>query len=208
MIRGVYLVAGPQTTAGRSPVDVIRSALQGGVSAVQWRWKHLALAPQWPEMLAARDLCRAAGVSFLVNDRVDVALALEADGAHVGMDDLPAVHARRLLPHGILGVSASSAAQVELALSAHPDYLGIGPIFPTGSKSDAGPALGLDFIRVCREMTDLPLVAIGGITLENVQSVARAGADAAAVISAICGAPDPGKAARDLCQAFVGTGVR
>jgi thiamine-phosphate diphosphorylase len=211
MIRGVYLVLEPDQTAGRSAPEVAAAALRGGVRAVQWRQKAGSIAAWWPAILAVRDLCREASagpVPFLINDRVDVALAVDADGAHVGQDDLPAAAARQLLGGRIVGVSAGSMAEVRAAERAGADYLGVGPIFATASKADAGSALGLEFLREVRKATELPLVAIGGITAENAASVQTAGADAVAVISTICGAPDIEAATRSLVEQLEGAVIR
>jgi thiamine-phosphate pyrophosphorylase len=211
MIRGVYLVLDPDQTAGRSAPEVAAAALRGGVRAVQWRQKVGSIAAWWPSILEVRDLCRQVSggpIPFLINDRVDVALAVDADGAHVGQDDLPATAARQLLGGRIVGVSAGSMAEVRAAERAGADYLGVGPIFATASKMDAGSALGLDFLREVHSATELPLVAIGGITVENVASVQTAGADAVAVISAICGAPDVEMATRSLVEQVEGAVIR
>ncbi|GAC1405680.1 MAG: thiamine phosphate synthase [Chloroflexota bacterium] len=204
MIRGVYLVADPDHTAGRSVVEIVDAALRGGSSVVQWRQKSGSIAAQWEELLAVRDLCRAAGVPLVINDRIDVALAIGANGVHVGQQDLPAGEVRRIFPEGELGISVSSPAEVVQALQMSPTYLGVGPVFPTISKNDTGPIGGIEFIRTCRTMTDLPLIAIGGITVETAQSVMSAGADGIAVISAICSAPDPEAAARRLVESLEG----
>ncbi len=204
MIRGVYLVLDPAQTYGRLPVDVAEASLRAGALVIQWRQKTGSLAERWSEILAVRDLCRRHGVPFLINDRVDVALAVQAAGAHVGQDDLPVAAARQLIPGKLLGVSVSGLSEISAAEAAGADYLGIGPIFPTPSKSDALPAVGLDVLYRARLVTALPIVAIGGITLENAGRVKEAGADAVAVISAICGAPDLVAATRALTGVFEG----
>ncbi|MBV9278476.1 MAG: thiamine phosphate synthase [Chloroflexi bacterium] len=200
MIRAVYLVLDPDQAAGRPASRIALGALRGGVQAVQWRQKTGSLAAIWSELLRVRDLCRAHRVPFLVDDRVDVALGVDADGAHLGQDDLPAEVARKLLQDRLLGVSITALEQVGPAERAGADYLGVGPIFPTGSKPDAVGPLGLDFLRAVRLATELPLVAIGGISAENVARVREAGADAAAVLSAVCGAADVEAAARALVE--------
>src|SRR5579859_1812661 len=144
MIQGAYLVLDPAQTRERPAPEVARAALRSGVSAIQWRQKGGSLAERWPDILRVRDLCREHGAPFVINDRVDVALAVEADGVHVGQDDLPATEARRLIPHGLLGVSITSLDQVKAAKRAGADYLGVGPIFTTASKMDAAPPAGLD----------------------------------------------------------------
>ena len=138
---------------------------------------------------------REVGVCFIVNDRLDLALAVEADGLHVGQDDLPARSARRLLPARILGVSSHSLPQAVEARASGADYVAIGSIFPTSTKAEVH-LVGIEAIRLLRSRVRQPLIAIGGITLENVASVIHAGADGVAVISAVCGAEDPAGATR------------
>jgi thiamine-phosphate pyrophosphorylase len=208
VIRGVYLILDPDQTGMRSAIEIAQAALHGGASAIQWRQKTGSIAARWLEILAVRDLCSRHAVPFLVNDRVDVALAVHADGAHVGQDDLPAEVARQLIPGKLLGVSVSRPAEIPAAEAAGADYLGAGPIFPTPSKPDAAPAVGLGILQEMRLATTLPLVAIGGITPENAAQVKAAGADAIAVISAICGAVDVEAATRSLAKAFEGVTVR
>jgi thiamine-phosphate pyrophosphorylase len=165
---------------------------------VQLREKSLAPVELFPLARKLRGRCREAGCVFIVNDRVDLALAVEADGVHVGQDDLPAREARRLLRPGMmLGVSTHDEDQARRARDDGADYLAVGSMFPTGSKQGfqlVGPGL---LARVRAEIA-VPLVAIGGITQDNVGEVLRAGADAVAVISAVCAAPDPAGAARSF----------
>lgn len=203
MIQGVYLVLDPAQTREQPAPEVARAALRGGVAALQWRQKAGSLARQWSDILQVRDLCREYGVPFLIDDRVDVALAVEADGAHVGQDDLPAAMVRRLIGNRILGVSISSIEQVKEAEQAGADYLGVGPVFSTVSKADAAPPGGLLLVCRTRQMSQLPIVAIGGIDSTNAGEVRAAGADAVAVISAICRAPDVETATRSLVERFL-----
>jgi len=150
-----------------------------------------------------RALTRAHGGLLIVNDRVDVALAIDADGAHVGQDDLPAREARRLLgPDRLLGVSARTVEEAVRAAGEGADYIGFGPVFPTATKGDAGPPRGLeDLRRACRAVT-VPIVAIGGITSDNVGDVLVAGAAGVAVIAAVVTAPDMAAATRTLREAI------
>ncbi len=200
MIRGVYLILDPEQTAGRTAVAVAEAAIRGGVQAIQWRQKGGSLRACWTEIEQVRDLCQERGVRFLINDRMDVALAVGADGVHLGQDDLPLSTARQLLPNGIIGISVSNVAQAEPAVSGGADYLGIGPIYSTRSKVDAAAPLGPEAVTEIRNRTALPLVAIGGITVENAPAVRDAGADTLAVIAAIAGAPDMEAAARQLVR--------
>lgn len=181
---------------------LLDAVLAGGCRVVQLREKHLPPVELYP---LARELgrrCREAGCLFIVNDRVDLALAVNADGVHVGQDDLPAREARKLLRPGmLLGVSTHDEDQARRARADGADYVAVGSMFPTGSKPGfrlVGPEL---LKRVRAEIT-VPLVAIGGITVDNVAEVIRAGADAVAVISAVCAAPDPAAAARKFLEAI------
>lgn len=196
----LYLVADPEHCRGDLSTAV-ESALRGGVTMVQLRAKHLSdletlnLAGQ----LCA--LCRNADVPFLVNDRVDIALAANADGVHLGVDDLPLETARELGGSTfVIGYSPESADQVRSAKARGADYLGIGPVFGTQTKGDAGDVLGLPEFTNRIRLGGLPSVGIGGITADNVRSVIEAGADGVAVVSAILGAEDPESAARQLSR--------
>ena len=162
----------------------------------------MPLSDLYPVARALRRRCRDAGCLFIVNDRVDLALALEADGVHVGQDDLPAREARRLLRAGmILGVSTHDLSQARRARDDGADYVAVGSMFPTGSKPGFR-LVGPELVRRVRPEIPVPLVAIGGITMDNVTEVIRAGADAVAVISAVCAAPDPSAAARGFLEAI------
>lgn len=207
-MRGLYLILDVEAAAGRSPSSLAEAALCGGVDAIQWRQKTGSWTHMWPELLRTRDLCRRHDVPFLVNDRVDVALAVEADGVHLGQDDLPAQVARDFVGHRILGISITDPDQVHPAVEAGADYLGVGPIFPTASKPDAAPPGGVEMLGHVRRLTDLPLVAIGGITAGNVGRVMEAGADAVAVVSAICSAADVEDATRTLVTRIEGVLIR
>lgn len=181
--------------------DRVLAAVRGGATAVQLREKH---APDGPVLAAARALRRLlpGGVALTVNDRVDVALACGADGVHVGQDDLPAADARRLMgPGPWIGVSVETPAEARAAEEAGADYLGVGPVFATASKADAGPAQGPRLVERIRAVTRLPIVAIGGITPDNAGEAIRAGADGVAAIAAVLGAADPRTAAARLREA-------
>lgn len=198
---GLYLVTDDrQTPAERR--HVVEAALRAGVRVVQLRDKHSlggALLREAEDLLA---LCQAHGALLIVNDRVDVALAAGAHGVHVGQDDLPYAAVRRLVPPAMLvGVSASTVAEAAAADRAGADYVGFGAMFPTATKSDAeyaGPARLREVLATVR----CPVVAIGGITLENLPQVLAAGARLVAVVSAVSMASDPYEAARALLQAM------
>jgi thiamine-phosphate pyrophosphorylase len=150
-----------------------------------------------------RTLTRKRGVLLIVNDRVDVALAVDADGAHVGQEDMPASMARHILgTNRILGVSVSNHQEAEAAIAAGADYLGISPIFPSLAKSDAGPATGIELLTTLAAHHHIPLIAIGGITAQNATEIMQAGADGIAVITAVVHAEDITMAASQLRQAI------
>ena len=201
---GVYVITDSRLAGPRGNLEVVRAAIAGGADAIQLREKCMPGAKLYELGLALRRITREAGVLYIVNDRIDLALAVEADGVHVGQDDLPAAIARRLMgPGKVVGVSAATVADAVRALHDGADYLGIGPIYPTGTKADAGEAVGLSVVREIRAASHLPVVGIGGISAGNVEAVIRAGADGVAVISAIVGAPDPREATRAIREAVL-----
>ncbi|HHP50956.1 MAG TPA: thiamine phosphate synthase [Moorella mulderi] len=195
----LYVIITTQWGRGRETLELVRQALQGGATVIQLREKD------WPGRRLVevgqkiRELTWEAGALFIVNDRIDVALAVEADGAHVGQEDIPPSLARKILgKHKILGVSAGTVEEASEAWRDGADYLGVGSIFPTLTKKDAGEPIGLEGLRAIRRAVPLPLVAIGGIKQENVEEVIRAGADGVAVISAVLAAEDVKEAASRL----------
>lgn len=188
---------------GRDLLTVARAALDGGATVLQLRNKTASTRTLVEEGVALRALTHERGALLIVNDRIDVALAIDADGAHVGQDDMPAALARQLLgPERILGVSAGNQQEAAEAVLAGADYLGVGPIYATGSKADAGPAVGTALLQELATRHSLPLVAIGGITAENVSAVIHAGATGVAVISAVVSADDIAGAAWHLLAAI------
>lgn len=199
----LYLVAGRDAVGGRPLEAVVEAAVRGGVTLVQLREKSMADGALID--LARRLKARLApfGVPLIVNDRADVARAAGADGVHLGVDDVAAAHAREILgPAGIVGVSAGTDAEAALIDPAQADYAGVGSVYPTATKPDAGPAIGLDGLRALRRKIPLPIVAIGGIGAGNAAEVMATGVAGIAVVSAICGAPDPQAAARALRRAI------
>ncbi|MFN8485496.1 MAG: thiamine phosphate synthase [Anaerolineae bacterium] len=184
---------------GRSDLDIARAAIAGGATVVQLRQKHGSTREMALLGHALRRLTREAGVTFIVNDRLDVALAVDADGVHVGQDDLPADAARALLgPGRLLGVSAATPDEARAAHAAGADYLGVGAVYATGSKADAGAPIGLDGLALVAQSTPLPVVAIGGIGPGRAAPCIAHGAAGVAVISAIVSQDDPQAAARRL----------
>jgi thiamine-phosphate pyrophosphorylase len=195
----VYFITDPALCAPRGVAETTRLAVVGGASLVQLRDPAATTRKLVEEARALVALLRPRGVKLIVNDRVDVALAAGADGVHVGQSDMAAADARGLIgPDRILGLSITALADLERSDLAPVDYLGVGPIFATGTKADAAPPMGLAGLAAVRARTGMPIVAIGGIGTANAADVIRAGADGVAVVSAIAGAVDPQAAAATL----------
>ena len=204
----LYVITDEKVSRGRSHVQVAEAAIAGGADVLQLRDKEASGARLYRVALQLRKLTREAKVPFIVNDRLDIALAADADGVHVGQADLPASVVRELMgPGRILGVSVDTAEEAIRAEKDGADYLGVGPVFEAReTKPDAGEPLGVDRIARIRRNCRLPIVAIGGIDAENALKVREAGADAAAVISAIVSADDISQATRRLKLILEGTG--
>jgi len=196
----LYVITDERVSRGRSHLQVAEAAILGGADVLQLRDKESSSGRLFQVAMQLRKLTREAKVPLIVNDRLDIALAADADGVHVGQADLPASVARGIMGPGmILGVSAETVAEAMAAQEDGADYLGVGPVFEArGTKPDAGLPLGLDLIAEIRRRCRLPIVAIGGINAENARKVREAGADAAAVISAVASADDIARAARRL----------
>ena len=191
----LYVVLDRAATGGRDLAEILDAALAGGARLIQLREKEWPSGRVLPLAERLRARCRAAGATFIVNDRVDLAVAVGADGVHVGQDDLPARAARPLLRPGmILGVSTHSVEQARAAQADGADYIAVGSMFPTRSKAGF-ELVGPDLLRKLRGEIRVPLIGIGGITHANVGEVIAAGADGVAVISAVCAAEDPRAAA-------------
>ena len=205
----VYLVTGESLSAGRTSREIVEQAIAGGVGVVQLREKERTVRDRYEMGTAIRELCRDHGVTFVVNDRVDLAQALDADGVHLGDDDLPVPVARDLLGgDAVIGRSVSTVDAARAAEDAGADYLGVGTIYRTQSKDDIPEeehGVGPERVAAVAEAVDIPLVGIGGITADNAAEVARAGADGVAVITAITRAEDPKAATAALAEA-VGQG--
>lgn len=188
---GLYVILDP-SVCPRQPLDeVLKLAATGGAKVFQYRNKTASMKEAYAEALALRKVAQELGMLFIVNDRCDLALAVDADGVHLGQGDLPLHLARQVMGSDkLIGVSTHNPEQVRTATEGGPDYLGFGPIFKPGSKTDHDPIVGLAGLKAVRPLTPLPIFAIGGITLERVEDVISAGANGVAVISAILQAPD------------------
>jgi thiamine-phosphate pyrophosphorylase len=204
----LYVILDRSVARGRTLPELLEAVLAGGCRMVQLREKAMPLSELFPVAEVLRRRSREAGALFIVNDRADLALALDADGLHLGQDDLPGAAGRRLLRPGmILGVSTHDAGQARRALADGADYIAVGSMFPTGTKPGF-QLVGPDLIRRVRPEIAIPLVAIGGITEDNCEEVVSAGADAVAVISAVCAAADPETATRRFLERLAGAASR
>ncbi len=194
----LYAVTDSSRLPGVSLAQQVEGVLKGGATMVQLREKHLSREQFRAEALEIKAICQRYGVPFLINDDVDLALEVDADGVHVGQEDMEAGRARRRLgPDKIIGVSAHNVAEALRAQAAGADYLGAGAVFPTGTKGNV-TALAYETLRdICRSV-DIPVVAIGGIGPDNLPTLAGSGIRGVAVVSALFAQPDPEGAARRL----------
>lgn len=203
---GLYFVMGTPNVQNMEPLAVLEAALRGGATCFQLREKGEGALTGDALLGFARKcqaLCRLYRVPFIVNDDVDLALAINADGVHVGQDDEQADHVRkRIGPDKWLGVSTHNEAEVRVAQSIGADYIGLGPIYPTATKKDASEVVGTTLVNEIRTLfPDMPMVAIGGISLGTTPSILQAGADGVAIVSAIASADNPQKAAKSISKA-------
>lgn len=200
-LKGLYVILDARAAGGRSLLAVLQEAVAAGATLFQYRDKASPAGAVYRQAVRLRQAAAAAGATFLVNDRCDLALAVEADGVHLGQQDLPLSYARALLgPEKIIGVSTHRPAEVHAATEGGADYLGFGPIFPTGTKPDHEPVVGIEGLQAIRPLTHLPIFAIGGITPDSVEAVIRAGADGVAVLSGVVAAPDVADAVRAFME--------
>lgn len=198
-MKGLYLVTDRDLCLGRFLESIVLDAVQGGVSIVQLREKHASTRFFIEEAQRIKEQLAPYQVPLIINDRVDVALAVEADGVHIGQEDMPYPLVRQLMgPDAIIGLSVETVEQVLEAEHYDVDYLGVSPIFATPTKTDTRGAWGIDGLAHVRRLSRHALVAIGGLNATNAEAVMRAGADSLAVVSAICSAPTPRLAAETL----------
>jgi thiamine-phosphate pyrophosphorylase len=207
-LAGLYVIIDIAFLSGRSIARVAMETIQGGAKVIQLRDKERPTRESLISAIELRDICAQHNILFIINDSLEVALASDADGLHVGQDDLPVNVARRLLPADkILGCSVRTLDEAKRAMVEGADYLGVGAIYPTATKQTE-EVVGPDRLKEIRRALDLPLVAIGGINQTNLKTVMKAGADAAAVISAVMGAGDVEKATRQLVEIIGGEHVK
>jgi thiamine-phosphate pyrophosphorylase len=199
----LYAIIDPTRAGGRLPAEVARQLSSAGVRLIQFRDKQASSRELYDACRELKELLRASACRLIVNDRADVARAVDADGVHLGQEDLPVERARRVLAAGQwIGCSTHSPGQVVEADRCSADYIAFGPVFPTTGKENPDPVVGLEGLRQARRLTAKPLVAIGGITLQNALEVLAAGADSVAVIGDILNAPDIRERAREFLSAL------
>ena len=187
----LYIITDESLVPGLSHVMIATDALSGGATVIQLRDKDKSGGELYAIAKEIKTLCSEYDALFIVNDRLDIALAAGADGVHLGQDDLPLLAARSLAPRPfIIGISAGTVEEAIRAEQEGADYIGVGPVYPTGTKPDAGPPVGLSLIREISQAVTVPVVGIGGINLSNTGAVIEAGADGVAVISAVICSPD------------------
>jgi thiamine-phosphate pyrophosphorylase len=199
----LYLVTDRGLARGRPTLEIVRAAVRGGVTCVQLREKTCSTREFIAEALKVKAFLESSGVPLIINDRVDVALAVGADGVHLGQSDMPLSTARSLVGDAmVIGISVESIADAVEAQAGGADYLGVSPVFATPTKTDTAAPLGLAGLTAIRAAVQLPLVAIGGLNDRNAAETIRSGADGIAVVSAIVAAQDPEQAARNLKTAI------
>ena len=196
----IYLVTDDGCLQGRALIDCVREALEGGVTLVQYRAKTASSAEMYNEALQLKALCDSFNVPLIINDRLDIAMAVGAAGVHLGQDDLPCAAARRILGEDyLIGVSAHNPAEAKSALQSSADYLGCGAVFGTATKADV-KKLGTDGLAAICKAKGLPVVGIGGVTADNYREVRAAGADGAAIVSGILAQPDISATVRAIAK--------
>jgi thiamine-phosphate pyrophosphorylase len=200
----LYIVTDRKASRGRDHMSMVRAALDGGADVIQLRDKDLSGRDLYALAREMASLVHASRARFIVNDRLDIALAAGADGVHLGQYDLPVAAARSLSPPSfIIGVSVGSVEEALAAERDGADYIALSPVFSTPTKDDAGPGHGLEVLREIKAAVKLPVIAIGGVNAGNVTEVVGAGADGVAVISAVLGADDVEAAARSMRELVI-----
>ncbi|MCX7993234.1 MAG: thiamine phosphate synthase [Fimbriimonadales bacterium] len=204
-LTGLYVITEPVL---RDPIEGARLVLEGGARIIQLRDKQATTRQLVEAGLKLRELTRRHGAILIVNDRLDVALAIGADGVHLGQDDMPVPLARKIAGENFLiGVSVETVEEARQAEAEGAHYLGVGPMFATATKPDAGAPVGPERLRAIKQAVSIPVFGIGGITLENALAVLKAGADGICVISAIMGAADPQEATRQFAAMLAEGGI-
>ncbi len=200
----LYLVTDRGLSRGRSTLEIVSAAVRGGATVVQLREKDCSTREFIEQALTVKDFLKTCNVPLIINDRVDVAQAVKADGVHLGQTDMPLEMAKGILGDTmIIGISAESVKDAIAAEKGGAAYLGVSPVYATPTKTDTAPPLGLEGLRTIRRAVKLPLVGIGGLSRDNAAEAIRSGADGVAVVSAIVSADDPETAAKGLKQVII-----
>ncbi|WP_139993737.1 thiamine phosphate synthase [Paenibacillus paridis] len=195
----LYAITGEQFHPGRGLVEVMEEAILGGVDIIQLRDKSGDKAAILEKARALRELTRKYGVTFIVNDYIDIAMEVDADGIHLGQGDVPLLEARKLVGTKIIGISTHAIEEALLAQEQGADYIGVGPIYPTATKVDVVDPVTIAYVREVVQEVNIPFVAIGGIKLHNVDEVIQAGATRICAVSEIVGSAD----VKGTCEAFI-----
>jgi thiamine-phosphate pyrophosphorylase len=203
---GIYAITAEKFSRGRDNVSVAEKMIAGGVGIIQYREKHdqKSFRSMYAECLAIRQLTRQSGIPFIVNDYVELAVLVDADGVHVGQDDLPVAAVRQIVGDKIIGLSTHGPDQARAALEAGADYIGAGPIFATQTKDDVCDPVGLNYLEHVLDRIPLPAVAIGGIKINNIQQVLERGAQTVCLVTEIVGAQDITGTVRRLSEMVKG----
>lgn len=197
----LYLVTDRGLSLGRSTLEIVQTAVRGGVTCVQLREKNCSAREFIGEALSVQAFLKERGIPLIINDRLDIAQAVKADGVHLGQSDIPLKMARAIVKDSMLiGISAESLQDAVEAEQDGADYIGVSPVYTTATKKDTAPALGLEGFREIRKAVKIPLIGIGGLNRSNAAEVIRNGADGIALVSAIVSAEDPEKAAAELSE--------
>lgn len=194
----LYLVTDRGILGDRDLFKAVEAAIKGGVTVVQLREKDISSLDFYNIAVKLKELVHQYNVPLIINDRLDIALAVDADGLHIGQSDLPVEVARRLLPGKILGYSVSNVEEARYGQKNGADYLGAGAVYATGSKADAGNPIGVEMVKKIKQSVALPVVGIGGIGLSNIEEIKTAGIEGVSIISAILGSPDIEETSRRL----------
>ncbi|MBQ7257668.1 MAG: thiamine phosphate synthase [Abditibacteriota bacterium] len=203
-LKGLYVITDETLIEGRKHKTIAEKALKAGAKIIQLRDKYCSDLYFFKTARRIKELCDKYNGIFIINDRIHIAMAVDADGVNIGQNDLPLPQVRKLLgPDKIIGVTCKSVDDAVLAEKQGADYLGVGPIFSTQTKLDAGAVIGPDFIKELKENVGIPIAAIGGINERNIDSVVKTGADMICVISAVVCAEDPEQATLDLVSKLI-----
>ena len=203
-LKGIYLILDRELADKRSYAEIVEKTSKYGVKIVQLREKGISDREYLEKAIELKRVCEKNGVIFIINDRIDIALASGSDGVHLGQDDIPVEYARKILGNNkIIGISAGNEQELKYAIKSEADYISPGPVFYTFTKSDAGKPVGIEFVKLALEKTEKTIIPIGGINTHNIHELSKIGINKVAVISAILNSKDLEKATAALYQKLV-----